>query len=144
VSAWKDAERWFCRMLGTRRRGQVVESGWAAGSDCSSGPWSIEIKHPQRAQLPKRWLDQVKRQSKADRKPWVLINAVQGQPRMDAPATIRFEHFLELAADAGWLPDPEGFRRWQRLKHELGPVAADISNEEQIGDVINTLEERGV
>jgi hypothetical protein len=111
VSAWKDAERWYCRMLGTRRRGQIGPDGsWATGSDDDgSCPWSVEIKHPKRAQLPKRWLDQVRRQSKSDGRPYLLINAVQGQPRMDAPVTLSFRHFMELAIDAGWVVDANPF-----------------------------------
>jgi hypothetical protein len=132
MSAWKDAERWFCRMLGTHRRGQVAGTGWAQGSDDDgSCPWSVEIKHPRRAQLPRRWLDQVKRQSKADGRPWLLINAVQGQPRMDAPTTMRFEHFLELAADAGWLPEqarPFDASNVSELRWDRPPKASTSTN----------------
>jgi hypothetical protein len=107
VSAWKDAERWFCAMLGTRRRGQVSGSGWAAGSDDDgSCPWAVEVKHVRRPQLKAIWLEQAQANAKATEREYLLINAVRGKNRMDAPTTVRFGEFLAVAAAAGRLgPD---------------------------------------
>jgi hypothetical protein len=141
---WKSVERWYCAMLGTRRRGQVEAGGWASGDDCEASPWSIEIKHPTRAQLPKRWLDQVRRQSKAVGKPYLLINAVQRKPRMDAPVTMRFGDFLALAADAGWIPRPDAsIERLERLTGAVDPDSP-IDLDEHISHVAARLEEMGL
>jgi hypothetical protein len=73
MSAWKDLERRKCRDLGGRRRGQVVGTGWARGSDDDGSlPVSLQCKYTTRYQLRRSWVEQARVDAKADGRPWVL------------------------------------------------------------------------
>jgi hypothetical protein len=137
VSAWKDLERRVCRALGSSRRGQVAGSGWAQGSDnTEEGPFSIECKRTVKYQLRRPWIEQARRNAKADGRPWLLVMAEHYDRR--PVAVMDFETLVELAYEAGWLP-PKAARH-ERLKRACNPLSP-IDIEEHVGYIEARLEE---
>ena len=103
MTAWKDLERRVMAALGTRRRGQITQGGWARGSDDDgTGPFSVEVKRTSRYQLRRAWVDQARRQSKDDGRPWLLVIAEHGERK--PVAVVDFAHFCMLARAAGLIP----------------------------------------
>jgi hypothetical protein len=94
LSAWKHLERRVCRDLGIRRRGQVDADGWAKGSDNTDGPISLECKYTTRYQLRRTWVEQARRQSKRDGRPWALVIAEHNDRRK--LAVLDYDTFLIL------------------------------------------------
>jgi hypothetical protein len=72
VSAWKSLERRVAVELGGIR-------AWATpGSDIDNTPYSVEVKRCKRYALRSTWLEQARRQSREDGKPWILVVAEHG------------------------------------------------------------------
>jgi hypothetical protein len=106
--AWKAFERRVCQLFGTRRRGQVVAGGWAAGSDDDgSGPFALEIKYVSRFGIRRPWLKSIGTQP--DGRPGFLVQGEHGKPVLESLTVMRTRQALELLADAGWLPEPRPF-----------------------------------
>jgi hypothetical protein len=106
VTAWKDLERRVCRALGAERRGQVGPDGWARGSDDDgSAPFSVETKRSKRKVPEGRWIEQARRQGKADGRPWLLVVAGHNDPR--PVAVLDFWEFVELLQEAGRIGELE-------------------------------------
>jgi hypothetical protein len=100
-TAWKDLERRAAHALGAQRRPSVsLEGGWARGSDDDgTAPFSLECKRTSRYQLRRSWVEQARRQAKADGRPWLLVVAEHGDRR--PLAVLDFWVLIELAQDAG-------------------------------------------
>jgi hypothetical protein len=140
VSAWKDLERRVCRALGSQRRGQVHGTGWAQGSDSDeTGPFSIECKRTTRYAMRRQWIEQARRNAKAEGRPWLLVVAEHNDRR--PIAVLSFETLVELAYDAGWLP-PETMRRL-RLEKACDPDST-VNLNGHVNGVISTLREKGI
>ena len=71
MSAWKDHERRVARALGGERSGPLGRHG----SDCTGTDWAVECKRTTRYSLRRAWIEQARRQAKAEGKPWVLVIA---------------------------------------------------------------------
>jgi hypothetical protein len=100
VTAWKDLERRVCRALGSERRPSVGPQGWAQGSDDDgTAPFSVECKRTTRYSLRRVWVEQARRQSKADGRPWLLVIAEHNDSR--PLAVMDFWALAELAQRAG-------------------------------------------
>lgn len=144
MSAWKDLERRVCKALGSQRRGVVRGTGWAQGSDNDeTGPFSIETKRTKRYMLPRRWIEQARRQAKADGRPWLLVIAEHNDRR--PIAVLDFWELAKLAQDAGWLGEinvHESTARIERLHGALGPSSGKVNKSAHIAGVIDMLEER--
>jgi hypothetical protein len=142
VSAWKDLERRVCRALGSQRRGQVRGTGWAQGSDNDeTGPFSIETKRTQRYSLRRAWIEQARRNAKADGRPWLLVISEHNDRR--PLAVLDFWEFAKLAQDAGWIGKvkihgPLG--RLERLTAATDPDSS-IDVDEHVSHVVARLEE---
>jgi hypothetical protein len=105
VTAWKDLERRVCRALGAERRGQVGREGWASGSDDDgSAPFAIECKRTTRYQLRRDWIEQARRATKRDGRPWLLVIAEHRDSR--PLAVLDFWEFVDLCQQGGRLPNP--------------------------------------
>jgi len=143
VSAWKDLERRVCRALGGQRRGQVGPDGWARGSDDDgTGPFSVETKRTTRYQLRRTWIEQARRQAKADGRPWLLVIAEHNDRR--PLAVLDFWSFAELCQDAGWIGELDVHgprRRLDRLADAIDPDSP-IDPDEQVSGVVSMLEEK--
>lgn len=72
ATSWKDLERRVCRALGGERNGPNP------GSDCVDTPYSVEIKRCTRYALKTAWLEQARRQSRDEGKPWLLVIGTHG------------------------------------------------------------------
>ena len=80
MTAWKDLERSVMAALGTRRRGQITQGGWAKGCGRRRHrPLLSRSQEDQRYQLRRAWVDQARRQSKDDGRPWLLVIAEHGE-----------------------------------------------------------------
>ena len=66
----------------------------AAVSDCVGVPWAVECKRTTRYQLRRDWLDQARRQGKAEGNPWVLVIAEHGD--RNPVAVLDFREFVRL------------------------------------------------
>ena len=104
MTAWKDLERRVMAALGTRRRGQVVQGGWARGSDDDgTGPFNIEVKRTEKYQIRQKWIEQVKAQQQEDGRPWLLVVAEHYDRR---PLVIcELTTMVYLLRAAGVIPD---------------------------------------
>lgn len=100
MTAWKDLERRVARALGGERSGPLGKHG----SDCAGTPFSVECKRTTRYQLRSAWIEQARRQSKAEALPWLLVVAEHGDHR--PLAVLDFWMFCQLAQKAGLLPTP--------------------------------------
>jgi hypothetical protein len=146
MSAWKDLERRVCRALGSSRRGQVAGSGWAQGSDnTEEGPFSIETKRTTRYSLRRAWIEQARRNAKAEGRPWLLVISEHNDRR--PLAIMDFWQLAELCQDAGWLGELEvhgPVERLERLEGALGPSGPSFDPDEHLKNVSDLLDERGV
>jgi hypothetical protein len=144
MSAWKDLERRVCAALGSSRRGQVAGSGWAQGSDNSDeGPFSIETKRTKAGYLRRAWVEQARRQGKAEKRPWLLVIAKHRDRR--PLAVLDFWEFAKLAQDAGWLGDIDvhsSTARLENLERAIGPTAADVDRNAHLAAVLDEIDVR--
>lgn len=69
MTAWKDHERRIARALGGERSGPLGRHG----SDTTGTPFAVECKRTTRYSLRRAWIEQARRQSKAEGKPWLLV-----------------------------------------------------------------------
>lgn len=104
-TAWKDLERRVCRALGADRRPSVDGAGgWARGSDDNgSAPFSVEVKRSKRRVPEGRWIEQARRNGKADGRPWLLV--VAGHNDRHPVAVLDFWVLTQLAQEAGRIPE---------------------------------------
>ena len=103
MTAWKDLERRVCRALGADRRPSMGAGGYARGSDDDgSAPFSVECKRTQRYGLRRSWIEQARRNGRADGRPWLLVIAEHGDRR--PIAVVDFWAFAQLVEEAGRLP----------------------------------------
>jgi hypothetical protein len=100
VTAWKDLERRTARALGGHRTGPLGKQG----SDVQGTPFSVECKRTTRYQLRQAWVDQARRQSRAEGKPWLLVISEHGDRR--PIVVLDFWAFAQLAQTAGLIPTP--------------------------------------
>ena len=102
MNAWKDLERRVCRALGAERAGPRGKHG---ADDDGSAPFSLECKRTTRYALRRAWIEQARRQGKADGRPWLLVI---GEHRDARPlAVLDFWVFAELLQEAGRLAEVE-------------------------------------
>jgi hypothetical protein len=106
-TAWKDLERRVCRALGAQRRPSIGPAGWARGSDDDgSCAFSVEVKRTTRPQLREAWLEQARRNSRQDGRPWLLVQRERhGSPRLIA--TLDFYELVAIAQKAGLVDEIE-------------------------------------
>jgi len=71
MTAWKDHERRIARALGGERSGPLGRHG----SDATGTAFAIECKRTTRYGLRRTWIEQARRQAKAEAKPWLLVIA---------------------------------------------------------------------
>jgi hypothetical protein len=71
MTAWKDHERRTARALGGERSGPLGRHG----SDTTGTIFAVECKRTTRYQLRRTWIEQARRQSKQESKPWLLVIA---------------------------------------------------------------------
>lgn len=101
MTAWKNLERRICRTLGGTRTGPLGRYG----SDCQHTPFSVETKRTTRYCVRRSWIDQARRQAKAEAKPWLLVVAEHNDRQ--PIAIMDFYVLAELAQQAGWIPNLE-------------------------------------
>lgn len=95
MTAWKDHERRVARALGGERSGPLGRHQ----SDAVGTPFAVECKRTTRYSLRRAWIEQARRQSKDEGKPWLLVVAEHGD-RVPI-VVLDFRHFVELAIAAG-------------------------------------------
>lgn len=100
VTAWKDHERRIARALGGERSGPLGKHG----SDVTGTAYSVEAKRTTRYCLRRTWVEQARRQSRQEGKPWLLVIAEHGDR---APiAVVDFAWLAGVLAERdGELPD---------------------------------------
>ena len=143
MTAWKDLERSVMAALGTRRRGQITQGGWAAGSDDDgTGPFTVEVKRTSRYQLRRAWVDQARRQTKDDGRPWLFVIAEHGERK--PVAVVDFAHFCMLARAAGLIPKETARDPLAGVggSNEPGPTAEDPPLERHVSAVMAELERK--
>jgi hypothetical protein len=114
-AAWKDLERRVCRALGAQRRPSIDGTGgWARGSDDDGTcVFAVETKRSKRRVPEGRWIEQAKRNGRADGRPWLLVVAAPGDRvgpgngYQRPVAVLDFWELVELAQQAGRLPEVE-------------------------------------
>lgn len=100
MSAWKDLERRVARALGGERSGPLGRYG----SDVRGAPFAVECKRTTRYSLRRSWIEQARRQSRDEGKPWLLVVSEHNDRR---PIVILdFWTFAELAQEAGRIAAP--------------------------------------
>jgi hypothetical protein len=102
MTAWKDLERRVCRALGAERAGPRGKHG---ADDDGRAPFSIECKRTTRYSLRRSWIEQARRQARADGRPWLLVIAEHRDSR--PIAVVDFWMLVELAQQAGRLAEVE-------------------------------------
>ena len=95
MTAWKDHERRVARALGGERSGPLGRHG----SDAIGTPFAVEAKRTTRYQLRRDWIDQARRQSRDEGKPWLLVIAEHRD--RDPIVVLSFREFVRLAVAAG-------------------------------------------
>lgn len=88
MTAWKDFERRTARLFGGERSGPLGKHGSDGNGDCRV---SLECKRTTRYSLRRAWVEQARRQSKQEGRPWVLAIAEHNDR---APIAV---------VDLGWL-----------------------------------------
>jgi hypothetical protein len=68
VTAWKQFELRIAKALGGTRTGPLG----AHMSDIQGVPYAVECKRTTRYSLRRTWIEQARRQAKAEGKPWLL------------------------------------------------------------------------
>jgi hypothetical protein len=99
MTAWKDLERRVAKALGGHRNGPNP------GSDVIGTPYSVECKRTTRYCLRRSWIEQARRQSKRDRRPWLLV--ISEHNDRQPIVVLNFYEFAALAQRAGVLPELE-------------------------------------
>ena len=95
MTAWKDHERRIARALGGERSGPLGRHG----SDATGVPFAVECKRTTRYSLRRAWIEQARRQSKQEAKPWLLVIA---EHRDRSPiAVLDFNALLALLGAGG-------------------------------------------
>ena len=102
MTAWKDLERRVCRALGAER---ADPRGRQGADDDGASPFSVETKRSKRKVPEGRWIEQARRQGRADGRPWLLVVAGHNGPR--PVAVLDFWVLVELAQRAGMLDEVE-------------------------------------
>lgn len=101
MAAWKDLERRVAKALGGYRTGPTG----TAVSDIVGTPFSVEVKRCKREAVYAAWITQAREQGKKEKKPWLLV---VGRHNDRQPiCVLPFADFLELARDAGQIPEPD-------------------------------------
>lgn len=77
LTAWKDWERRAARALGGERSGPLGKHG----SDAQGTAVALECKRTTRYQLRATWVEQARRQSVQEGRPWVLAISEHGDRR---------------------------------------------------------------
>lgn len=96
-AAWKAWERRGCRELGGERAGPQGKHG---SDGDHTIPYAAEFKYTVRYSLQQKWLDQARRQSKAEGKPWILAISEHNDR-----TPIAVVDFYWLASQLRQLPD---------------------------------------
>jgi hypothetical protein len=100
VSAWKDLERRVARALGGERSGPLGRYS----SDAQGTAFAVECKRTTRYSLRRSWIEQARRQSKGEHRPWLLVVSEHNDRR---PIVVMdFWAFAEIAQTAGLIPTP--------------------------------------
>lgn len=84
----KTLERRVCRALGGERNGPNP------GSDCVGVPYSVEVKRMVRPGLRQSHLEQARRQSAKEGKPWLLV--IAGHDDSHPIVVLDFKLFTEV------------------------------------------------
>lgn len=100
MSAWKDLERRVARALGGERSGPLGRHS----SDARGTRFAVECKRTTRYQLRSAWVEQARRQAKAEGAPWLLVISEHGDRR--PIVVLDFWCFAEIAQQAGLIPTP--------------------------------------
>ena len=95
MTAWKDVERRVAKALGGSRSGPLGKNG----SDVADVWFSVEVKRTQRYSLRRDWLEQARRQSKDEGKPWLLV--ISEHNDRNPIVVLDFKKFVEIAQLAG-------------------------------------------
>jgi hypothetical protein len=90
--AWKRLERRVAEKLGGTRTGPQGRHG----SDVKGIPYAVEVKRTTRYSLRKEWLEQARRQSRQERKPWMLVIAEHGAEPI---AVVDFDWLVDILAE---------------------------------------------
>lgn len=90
VTAWKQHELRVAKKLGGTRAGPNGKHG----SDISGTPFAVECKRTTRYSLRRAWVDQARRQSKQEGKPWLLVVSEHGD--RSPIVVMEFAALLEL------------------------------------------------
>ncbi len=94
MTAWKDHERRVARALGGERSGPLGRHG----SDMTGGAFAVECKRTTRYSLRRAWIEQARRQSKAEGLPWLLVIS---EHRDRSPiAILDFHEFVAILEDS--------------------------------------------
>lgn len=97
----KAFERRVAQALGGRRAGNTG----ASHSDIVGTPWSVECKYSSRGCVLARWLAQARRQSKVERRPYLLVVTEHYQALTAATVTLPFGEFHRIATLANQIPN---------------------------------------
>ena len=100
MSAWKDLERRIARALGGERSGPLGRHS----SDATGTSFALECKRTTRYSLRRTWIEQARRQSKAEGRPWLLVISEHADRR--PIVVLDFWAFAEIAQAAGLIPTP--------------------------------------
>jgi hypothetical protein len=95
MKAWKAHELRVARALGGERSGPLGRHG----SDVQGSPFAVECKRTTRYSLRRAWIEQARRQSKAEGKPWLLV--VSEHNDRTPIAVLDFGTLAALVARAG-------------------------------------------
>lgn len=90
MSAWKRHELRVAKALGGTRTGPQGRHG----SDVAGVPFAVECKRTTRYSLRRAWIDQARRQSKQEGKPWLLVVSEHGD--RSPIVVMEFAALLEL------------------------------------------------
>ena len=100
MTAWKDLERRIARALGGERSGPLGRHS----SDATGTSFAVECKRTTRYQLRQKWIEQARRQSKQEARPWLLVVSEHNDRR--PIVVLDFWAFAEIAQNAGLIGSP--------------------------------------
>ena len=100
VTAWKDLERRIARALGGERSGPLGRHG----SDAQGTSFAVECKRTTRYSLRRAWIEQARRQSRQEDRPWLLVVSEHNDRR--PIVVLDFWEFAGIAQRAGLVPSP--------------------------------------
>ena len=90
VTAWKRHELRVAKALGGTRTGPQGKHG----SDVAGTPFAVECKRTTRYSLRGAWIEQARRQSRQEGKPWILVVSEHGD--RSPIVVMEFSALLEL------------------------------------------------